>query len=309
MRRWRVGTVSLGILLIALGIVLLAAQLKQKDILDMLLTWWPLVLVLIGGEILVFVYTAKEPDPKVKYDVFSMFVVLVILFCSIGAYALTATGAVEKISWIADSRVITVEMPVQRITVDETVKKIVVSASDGKLNIKKSSTAEVVSFGQAAINAADRQEAEDLIKQNQTYIHREGDTLFLEYISPDRQGNYRPYVTSLRHTLLLPAGIDVEIRGSGYFQLDIESQTIDQNWFIKGTGEIDVTVDASTELAIDVLIKDSYQLRGNVNWTVKEILDAPAGGNPLYQGHLKWGEGGGKLKVILEWGKITVNEI
>ena len=64
MRRWRVGTVSLGILLIALGIVLLAAQLKQKDILDMLLTWWPLVLVLIGGEILVFVYTAKEPDPR-----------------------------------------------------------------------------------------------------------------------------------------------------------------------------------------------------------------------------------------------------
>ena len=301
MRRWRVGTVSLGILLIVLGIVLLAAQLKQKDILDMLLTWWPLVLVLIGGEILVFVYTAKEPDPKVKYDVFSMFVVLVILFCSICAYALTATGAVEKISWIADSRVITVEMPVQRITVDETVKKIVVSASDGKLNIKKSSTAEVVSFGQAAINAADRQEAEDLIKQNQTYIHREGDTLFLSIYHRTGRG-ITDHMSLHSGTLLLPAGIDVEI-SSGYFQLDIESQTIDQNWFIKGTGEIDVTVDASTELAIDVLIKDSYQLRGNVNWTVKEILDAPAGGNPLYQGHLKWGEGGGKLKVILEWGK------
>ena len=309
MRRWRVGTVSIGILLIVLGVVMLAAQLKQKAILDMLLTWWPLVLVLIGGEILDYVYTAKEPEPRIKYDAFSMFLVFVILFCSICAYAITASGAVERFTRMADSRVMELEIPVQGMTVDGAIRRIVVFASGGKLDIKKSSTAEAVSFGQAAIYAADRQEAEDLLKQIQTGIHREGDTLFIQYLSPAWQGNYKPYVSTLRHTLLLPAGIDVEISGSGHYQLAIESQAIDQNWFIKGTGEIDVTVGTSTELAIDVLIKDSYQLRGNVNWDVKEILDDPAGGNPLYQGHLKWGEGGGNLNIILEWGTITVNEI
>ena len=137
MRRWRVGTVSLGILLIVLGVVMLAAQLKQKDILDMLLTWWPLVLVLIGGEIPYYVYTAKEPEPRIKYDAFSMFLVFVILFCSICAYAITAGGAVERFIRMADSRVMELEIPVQGMTVDGSIRRIVVFASGGKLDIKK----------------------------------------------------------------------------------------------------------------------------------------------------------------------------
>jgi hypothetical protein len=38
MRKWRVGTLSLGILMIVLGVVMLTAQFKQVTILDTLLT-------------------------------------------------------------------------------------------------------------------------------------------------------------------------------------------------------------------------------------------------------------------------------
>jgi hypothetical protein len=78
--------------MIVVGVVMLAAQFKQVAVLDMLLTWWPLILVLIGGEVLWHVYTSKEQEPKVKYDVFSIFIIIIMLFSGVGMSALTATG-------------------------------------------------------------------------------------------------------------------------------------------------------------------------------------------------------------------------
>lgn len=90
MRKWRVGTLSLGILMIVLGVVMLLAQFKQMTILKMLLTWWPVILVLIGAEILVQICTAKEQQSKVRYDVFSIFMILAMIFFSVGMYVFMA---------------------------------------------------------------------------------------------------------------------------------------------------------------------------------------------------------------------------
>lgn len=309
MRRWRVGTLSLGVLMIVVGVVMLAAQFKQVAVLDMLLTWWPLILVLIGGEILWHVYTSKEQEPKVKYDVFSIFIIMIMLFSGIGMYALTATGVVEGISWMVQSSVMPVEVPSQRIELDEGVERIVISAPRERLDIKKAGGREVVIFGQATVHAADTEEAKALVERCRVVTHREGDTLFVQFPSNSRPGEFKPSIREVRHTLLLPSDVDVEVSGSNYFILDIDGEAIGRDWVIKDSGNIRITVAGGADLAIDAHVRSSGQLGGNASWEVEEPASGPPDARVMSKGHLKWGEGRSKVVVIIENGEVVVNEL
>lgn len=309
MRRWRVGTLSLGVLLIVLGVIMLAAQFRQVVILDALLTWWPLVLVLIGAEILWHVYSAKESEPRIKYDVFSMFIIFIVVFCSIGAYALTATGVVEGISWMVQSSIMSVEVPSQRTAVDEGIERIVVYVPRGKLDIKRSSTAEVVSFGQASVNVTDRQEANALVEQSTAAVHREGDTLFVQFVSNNWSGDFKPGIREIRHTLLLPSNVDIEISGSDYFNLNIDGRALAGDWLVKGSGTVSVIVTHGADLAIDAQVKEPDQLGGSVNWQIEEMSTASENQRPAYKGSVAWGEGKNSLRVMIDGGEIAVNPI
>lgn len=312
MRKWRVGTLSLGILMIVLGVAILAAQFKQVTILDMLLTWWPLILVLIGVEILVQVYTAREEQPKIKYDAFSMLIIFIMVFFSIGMYALTSVGVIERIAWAVESSFVPADIPSQRINVDEGLRKIVVSAPRGRLDVKKSSTSEVVVFGEAVVNAANNEEAGALAEQNMAITRREGDTLFVQFLSTIRSGDFKPGIREIRHTLLLPPDIEVEINSPGYFNLDIDGEAFGRNWLIKGGGSVNITAARSSDLAIDAQVGDMGNFGGNVNWEIEEKSGLNTDRGPVYavyEGHLKWGQGTSRVNIILDGGEIVVNEI
>ncbi len=98
MRRWRVGSFSMGISLIFVGVLLLLGQIKAIQSVYLILTWWPIVLIILGIEILVHIYLSKEEDPKVKYDVFSMIIISVLIVFSLGAY--TVGNAVKNVPGI-----------------------------------------------------------------------------------------------------------------------------------------------------------------------------------------------------------------
>ena len=52
--------------------------------LEILFTCWPAILVLIGAEILLQVYIAKEQQPVIKYDLSSIIIILVVVIFSMG---------------------------------------------------------------------------------------------------------------------------------------------------------------------------------------------------------------------------------
>lgn len=299
----------MGVLLILLGVIMLSAQFKQVAILDMLLTWWPLILVLIGGEILWHVYTAKEQEPKIKYDGFSIFIIMLIVFFSIGVYSLTATGVLKGISWAVESRVISAEVPAGKIDTSQGIERIVVLAPRGKLDIKASSTSEVVFFGQAMVNAANADEAADLIEQNGVVTHREGDTLFVQFSSNTWSGDFKPSIRQIGYTLLLPPDKTIEVSGSNYFNIDIDSRALGKEWLVKGNGAVNITVVKPSDLFIDAQVNSPGHLGGNVNWEIQEIADLHSNGRPVSEGHLKWGQGSSGVNIILDGGEVTVNEI
>lgn len=95
----RVGTISMGIVLVAFGLVLFIAQFSKISALELSIKLWPAILVLLGGELLYCGYRRQKDkdDVIIKYDIFSIFIVTSILIVNIGLYGLMETGILDYI--------------------------------------------------------------------------------------------------------------------------------------------------------------------------------------------------------------------
>ena len=91
MKRWRVGSLSMGIILVASGILLMLSLAAKIDVLHILLTFWPIILVCLGMEILLHLFMKKDDgiDVKIKYDILSVLFIGFILFISVLFYFVT----------------------------------------------------------------------------------------------------------------------------------------------------------------------------------------------------------------------------
>ncbi len=78
MRTWRVGTFSMGLSIIALGCFLLFSVIKGTEVLDSLTAWWPVLLIILGVEILLYLLFSKKEQSFIKYDIFSIFFIGVL---------------------------------------------------------------------------------------------------------------------------------------------------------------------------------------------------------------------------------------
>lgn len=86
MRKWRVGTVSMGVLLVAAGILLLLGELQGLDGAGLILRWWPVILIILGVEILAYIIMSREEQPRIKFDGLSIFLTITIVLISSAVY-------------------------------------------------------------------------------------------------------------------------------------------------------------------------------------------------------------------------------
>lgn len=87
MRRWRVGTFSMGLTLILTGVILFVGQVVDINYAFEILKWWPVILILLGIEMLIYLHFSKEEEPKIQYDGASIFIVVLLIVVSIGVTA------------------------------------------------------------------------------------------------------------------------------------------------------------------------------------------------------------------------------
>lgn len=98
MKNKRVGTISMAIVLIGFGILILIAQINTISAVELGIKFWPMILILLGGEVLWYSFKSKdEEDMRIRYDVFSIFIVMVILSVNIGIYGFIETGVMDLI--------------------------------------------------------------------------------------------------------------------------------------------------------------------------------------------------------------------
>lgn len=99
MKTRRVGSISMAIVLIAFGILIFVAQINKLSAVELAIKFWPSILILLGGEILWVSFKEKKETENfiIRYDIFSMFIVMVILCVNITIYSLVETGIMDYI--------------------------------------------------------------------------------------------------------------------------------------------------------------------------------------------------------------------
>jgi hypothetical protein len=86
MQSRRVGTLTLGILLIVLGILYFLITVFNLPLDKKILDFWPLILVSLGIEVLVLNDRALKKDMPLRYDFISFLLIIIMLFFSFSTY-------------------------------------------------------------------------------------------------------------------------------------------------------------------------------------------------------------------------------
>lgn len=89
MKQWKVGTISLGLLLISLGVAWIYSSVTGVDFLTSIFKWWPIVLILLGIEILIFSLIPSNENRRVKVDPLSIIIIILIIVFLGGAQVIT----------------------------------------------------------------------------------------------------------------------------------------------------------------------------------------------------------------------------
>src|SRR3954451_19770477 len=136
MRTWRVGTFSMGASLLFLGIFLLLSQLFGLDITRVMIAWWPVILVVLGVEILVFLFLFRKEKSFLKYDFLSILFVGILGTLGIGFALFSSTGMFEKIDDWLNHEEQTMDLPVFEHQLEGDVKRVVVDTGSSPLTIE-----------------------------------------------------------------------------------------------------------------------------------------------------------------------------
>lgn len=92
MRSWRAGSLTLGIVLMVFGITLVISNVSGAFTIFEVALWWPVVLILLGCEVLAALRFSDEKPPKVKFDGGSIFLMTLLLIFSIGISTVTLSA-------------------------------------------------------------------------------------------------------------------------------------------------------------------------------------------------------------------------
>lgn len=323
-RQWRVGTLSMGTVLIVFGLVLLLAQFKQFSAVELVSTWWPAVIIILGLEILAAHYFSGEEKPVIKYDLVSVFMVLFIGMVTFGLYALTSVGILPALTKAVASQTHAIEVPEQRFALKEGIKNIVVKGSEfqsgfNSLYIQEADAQEVVAFGQAHVSAASREEASGAIPEGMVNAHTVGDTLFLNFKSVASPNHFQE-PSSVDYTLILPRGKNVQVEADTGSPLKLKLNGLEGNWVINSSGTVDATVAANADIKIEAFAR---RLGGEGKWvpingakgsgSQLPMVENPEGGITFGEAEGEYTESKGRAGITFGKGshklEIDANEV
>lgn len=130
----------MGLLLLALGIIMLVSQILKIPVVEHIIKWWPIVLILIGLEILIYIFLSKQDEPKVKFDIFSIIIISIMMIASVGVYAVTSlvqsgNGIISIDSMFDNYR--NESKFTKNYTVDASSSDLIIDNAMGNVNVTK----------------------------------------------------------------------------------------------------------------------------------------------------------------------------
>lgn len=310
MRTWRVGTLSMGVVLLVTGLGLLYAQINEKLVLDWAAKWWPLIFILLGAEVLWQSWQANKNNIKISYDVLGVFVIIILLGFGLTMEALRETGVIEQCKTSLISRNYDLIHTADSISVDSALNKVVIEQSEAPLEIISGPADQITASCKADVTAPSRSQAMQILQQSQCLqTRREGDTLFITFASGRPLSSLGSGITDQSNTIYLPDQLQVCIY-SGVPDLKIHAAQINNNWYINGVNNTALDLPAASNIQLLAQTNTPQELQGNAAWAVKEIPPAgtmdPEAEPVRTEGRLALGSGQFKINISSS-GPVSVN--
>lgn len=293
MRSWKVGTLTCGLLLISLGILLIVYQADKQFALNLIFTWWPAILIFLGLEVLVSNFIASRQEYKIHYDGISIFLIIIIIFFSIGAFG--AKQLVGNHIFFNSSHFnfnnYKYESKFHKSISVSPKEKFVLDNSMGDIQIEKSNGNNIEIEADITIRSNNEDYAKE-ISESAINVYEGNDVKITSKI-PENDSNAA--LGSINYTIKIPQKMNLEINNKFG-----KVETKDLLGALKVTdknGNVSV-INNSGDLVVDSSFGniDIQQINGTVNASNKN-------------GSIKINKVQGNTKVDNSFGSITVNDV
>ena len=289
MRNWRVGTVSMGISLIVLGVVLALSQFKSWAAVEPILIWWPAILVVLGVEIILYLFFSRQENPKVKYDFLSIIFVGVLGTVGIVLTLFMSTGLLGEVRAIVASEERTLDLPDLQITTDTSIDSVIIEAGNQNVTIEGSGGKEIQGFGTYRTSYKDGDKelltyTEDFWKEKKV-----GNTLYIYLKEPTRKVGVFSTYTSVSPTIIVPENLNLEIRGNSN-EINLNVSSLQNNWTVDRASYVNISLESTSDIQLQSLTRNEPSDIG-IEWDEIKETENKDGWSEWYSGVLKLGDG------------------
>ncbi|MDF2670208.1 MAG: hypothetical protein K0R67_2514 [Paenibacillus sp.] len=203
----------MGLSLILIGFTLLFSMWNGISAFDTLIRWWPVVFILLGAEILLFLAFKPKDQSIIHYDIFSIiFVGFLCCLCLMFALG-TASGLIHEVRYALGSEYRTYDVEEIKESIPAGVERIIVQTSGAIPKIDTISSRELQLFGSYRIRHYEDNEllqAADLAN-----IRTIDHTMYISIKPlPERSGLNNESSPSATLTLAIPQDMPYELRGA-----------------------------------------------------------------------------------------------
>lgn len=203
-RTWRVGSLSMGITLVLMGTALAVSLWQNLEAYEVLMWIAPIVFVMLGAELLLYLKFSGSERTIVRYDWISVFFVGVIGTASIGLALLMSTGLFDELQRGLNMTQRSAFIETNAVEVPASIQKIVVHSLN-RIELGETDTHEVQLIGQVRYWSAEKLDKMDML-QTKTI----GTTMYVMIGALERRdGGFVSDTVDPQLTLVLPKDIEI----------------------------------------------------------------------------------------------------
>jgi len=286
----------MGASLLLLGIFLLLSQILGYKLLHVMMSWWPIILIVLGIEILVFLLFTKQEKPFLKYDFLSIFFVGILGTVGIGFAIISSTGILEKLDDVLQREERTLELPGFEQKMSDSIKRVVINTDRSPLTIEGSEESDLAIFGTYRALSGKN---EELVSKPEDYVSitEKGDTLYvnLKGLPSESVGPF-DRSASLSATILIPSNVKLEVNGNDN-SITLKPRTLMSDWAVDHVSHLSVQIQNSSD--VTVTATGVREIQGDLEkWNITKESEQNGYEDSIKQATYQIGKGIHQLQIL-----------
>lgn len=252
MKQWRVGTISMGSSLVLLGVVLFFSQFKGWDVVTIFLSWWPFILIVLGVEILVYVFMSKQENTFIKYDFLSIIFIGILGTVALSFMFLSVSGLLDEVRYAVRAEERTFDLPPLNETIPDNIERIVLDTDNQPIQIEGANRKVLQVFGTYRTSSQEEQLIEN--KEEYVSVSKANNTLYVKLKRLPEQHGIFHHTTSTDVVVIVPVDVKLEVQAENQ-NVAISPRNLQANWYVGHVGYVNIQLEENSDVQVAATIQ------------------------------------------------------